>query len=457
MNFFQQLINNYRIWVFIAAISLTMAAIRALRTAVPLKLDAESIVTLGFILIVAYLFGKVLAQFRFPKITGFLLAGILAGPFVANLLSAGAVGELRLLDNIALALIALTAGGELHLAKLREQRKIIGWILVGIIISVMAGFTVAFLLLKPFIPFLSAFSYRAVLGTGLIIGVLSISASPATTIAVITETKARGKFTEIVLSVTIAIDLLVVLLFALVLAFAKPLILPDQSIQLTYLLPILQEIVSSLAVGAIVGVLIFMYLRTVKTEIFLFLMGIILLVIEISQMLHLEIILLFITAGFVVQNFSPKGSELIHAIENRSLPIYVIFFGIAGASIDFSVFLDFWIFTLLVVLLRFATIYWGTFWGASKGGAEVSIRRQGWSAFAGQAGVTLGLAIILEKSLGFEIGTPLKSIILAGIALNQIIGPVVFRYALEKAGNIPEEGEMESDISLQQTTNETGN
>lgn len=404
-----------------------------------IPLEAKSILLLGLTLMVAYLFGRLISPYKLPKITGYLLAGILIGPDVANLLTQQAVNHLQLIDNVALSLIALTAGGEFRLWKIKKQLSLFINVTLWQIILVFLGITALVVLLKPSIPFLQAQDFATVLGVGFLFGVLAIAKSPATTIAIITETRARGRFTDFILGITILKDIIIVLLFAIVLAFAEPLIHKTASIRFSFVIQVLLEILFSLGAGVLVGFLIYLYIRFVKSDVFLFLFGVIFLMIEISHMLHLEIILIFMMAGFVVQNFSKVGDELISAIEKHSLPIYVIFFAIAGASLKLGIFLENWYFTVIIVSARMITTHLGTWMGGQIVQAPRNIKNYGWMGFVGQAGLTLGLSTIIARDIPDTIGESIKTITVAAIAINQILGPILFRFALHRTGEIPTE------------------
>jgi len=154
----------------------------------PSQLMAESMIALGFILIIAYLTGKILSRWQLPLITGYILAGICAGPYLINLLSHSVVQNLQLIDNIALSLIALTAGGEFRYKKIKKQFRTIGSVIFWKIIFVVVGFILFMFIYRKNVPFLSGTDLSTVLGVGIILSALSIATSPATTIAVITET-----------------------------------------------------------------------------------------------------------------------------------------------------------------------------------------------------------------------------------------------------------------------------
>ncbi len=400
----------------------------------PSQLMAESMIALGFILIIAYLTGKILSRWQLPLITGYILAGICAGPYLINLLSHSVVQNLQLIDNIALSLIALTAGGEFRYKKIKKQFRTIGSVIFWKIIFVVVGFILFMFIYRKNVPFLSGTDLSTVLGVGIILSALSIATSPATTIAVITETRAKGPFTDFILGVTVFKDIIVVLVFSLALSIAQPLIVAEASFNLAYVFDILKELILSIFMGIVSGSFILLYLKYIRTHTVLFLLGFIILGIEISTMLHLEVILLFMVAGFFVQNFSDKGTKLIEAIEEGSLPIYVIFFAIAGASLNFPIFLANWSLALLIVGMRMLTTFIGTYVGGKLTKATRNISHYGWMGFIGQAGLSLGLSVIVKQNLPGKIGTSIATLIVAAIVINQIIGPVIFRYSLVKVG-----------------------
>jgi len=397
---------------------------------------AESMMALGFTLVVAYLAGKMIERFRLPKITGYLIAGILIGPYFLNLLSVEVVKNLQLIDNIALSLIALTAGGEFRFSAIKKQLRLINSAIFWQIIIVIILFTLFILGYYKRISFLQNESFLVILGAGLLFGALSIAKSPATTIAVISETRAKGPFTDFVLGVTVFKDVVVVIIFSIIIALGKPLILQQEQIQLFYVLNVLIEIVISMIFGFAAGGIILLYLKYIKEQKVLFLLGFIIFSIELSRMFHLEVILVFMVAGIFVQNFSHAGRPLIEAIEEVSLPIFVTFFAIAGASLKLPVFLENWKLALYLVTLRLLGTYLGTNIAGKTTGSGRQIEKYGWMGFVGQAGLTLGLATLTLKEIPGPIGIGISTLIISSITINQIIGPALFKFSLQKSGEI---------------------
>jgi Kef-type K+ transport system membrane component KefB len=423
-----------RIVLIILVLLLLMAAITRIGPGESIREMPMSMLALGFTLIVAYLIGKMTSAIGIPKITGYILAGILTGPYIINLLSKSTVQNLQLIDNMALSLIALTAGGEFRYSAIRKQFKTIRSVIFWKILLVIIGFILFIFAYKNYISFLSDQSHGVVLGAALLFGALSIATSPATTIAIISETRAKGKFTDFVLGVTVFKDVIVVLVFSLALSVAKPLILPETHLQFSYFVSVLLEIMLSIVVGIATGALILIYLKYVKEQKALFLLGFIIFIIELSNFIHLEVILVFMVAGFFVQNFSQLGHHLIDAIEDSALPIFVVFFAIAGASLNFNILMQNWTLAIIIVILRLLTTYSGTYIGAQMTSGDNNIKKYGWMGFIGQAGLSLGLSVLLMKKIPGPITKNIATLIVASIAINQIIGPILFRYSIIKVG-----------------------
>ncbi len=391
----------------------------------------SSTLALGFILIFSFLIGKRIKRLNLPQITGFILAGILCGPYVMKFLSVEDVNNLQLLDGLALSLIALTAGGEMRLSQLKRDKKAIISILVFQTVIIISGFVAFGFLSRPIFPFFSELTLVQGFAFSLLLGTLATATSPSTTIAVMTELNAKGKYTDLILSTSVVKDFVVICLFAFSLSAARALTLPEQAFDAWFLGSILAEVVGSALIGAAIGGGIILYLKFIKKETAIFILGVTFLTYQISRSLGLHPLLIFLVAGFLVENFSSQGDSLIQAIEKVSVPIYVVFFTISGASLNLDTLRISWILALVCVVLRAVLKYAGTYLGARIANEEEGVRRQSWKGFISQAGVALGMAIIIEETFPAW-GSEFKALVLAFIAINQIIGPVLLQKLLVK-------------------------
>jgi Kef-type K+ transport system membrane component KefB len=184
----------------------------------------------------------------------------------------------------------------------------------------------------------------------------------------------------------------------------------------------------------------------VGKQLILFVLAVAFGIVEASRALGLEsefYILASMAAGFVVQNFSAHGPKFVKALEANSLPIYALFFSVAGADLDLGEIPAVWQIGLLIFATRVVLIYSSTYLGARIVGDSASIRQYAWMGFLAQAGVTLGLATIVRDRFPAW-GTEVAAIIVALIAINQLVGPPLFRFALVRGGEAGSDSRTQS-------------
>lgn len=421
------------------------------------QFDPRGMLALGFVILAAFAIGELAEVIRLPHITGYLLAGLVLGPSAAHLLagslghgvlpapldegilSQGVVDQLGLLDSLALALIALTAGGELKLEELRRGFRQILSVLAGQAITIAVG-VVGFLWLTlritpDALPALAPLSNGAVLALGAVLASISFATSPAATIAVINSTGSKGPMTSTVLSAVVLKDVLVVIAFSAATAVSVGVLGAEGA---TTFVESLGHIALSIVLGAVVGAAIHLYLRFIAAELLLFLIGLIFTTTFVVQELHGEAALTFIVAGIVIGNFSDLGETLIHEVERLSMPVYVVFFTLAGAKLHLD---ELWVMlvpALALVTVRGLALFIGVRGGAVLSGAAPSVVRYGWMGFVSQAGLAILLASQARATYGDGVGDALFSLILGGVAINEIAGPVLLQLGLGRAGETRE-------------------
>ena len=402
--------------------------------------------SLGLTLLAAHILGRLLATAGFPLITGYLLAGIFLGPAGIGLISLRVKDQLLMINQIALGLIALTAGGELAIQRLKPRMRTIGWVTALhtlMIFTATAAALLAFELVGQWFGFKSAltagFSAQQIVVIGLLLGLVATANSPASTVAVINEVRARGPMTTVALGTTVLKDVVVILLMALTLMMSQGILDPESDLDAASLAKIPLEVAISLIAGAIIGLVLILYLGRVNKEVALFLLAVVVLTIEAVDWvlanlhLHLDFLLICIAAGFVVENASKKGDVLIQGLERSSLPIYVIFFTFSGVGLDVAALRRIWPLALGFVIWRAMLIYTTTWIGTARSGERLAIRELSWTAFIAQAGVSLGLAELVALRFP-SIGPRFRTFVLAVVAVNQLVGPALFKWALKKAG-----------------------
>jgi Kef-type K+ transport system membrane component KefB len=407
--------------------------------------EVQLTLNFGFLLLAAYLFGEWTARIRLPKLTGYLFAGILLGPDVLGYFSRESVEVLRFIDELALTFIALSAGLELRMDDLRKQWRL----LTGLTLSIPAS---VFVLVFPFVYFvlphlglLPALSsmQRAVVAA--LFGTLAIARSPSSTLAVIKECRAKGTFSESTLCVTVVTDIFVIILFSFFLALAGGADPKGHSFEMGLLMTILAGIFLSLLLGFLLAWFMSVYVRYIRTESIFFLLCVAFVVTRLclalderstpltGAFLHLDPLLICMSAGFFLQNRFRRASFYEAAIEQSFLPIFVVFFALAGTRLDLGALGSMWTWALLFVGLRMLGIFLGSHGVLWRLGASFRMGNFYGMSFITQAGVSIGLAGLIPRRYP-EGGEILFTLLLAVIVINQIVGPIAFKFALVQSG-----------------------
>ena len=398
---------------------------------------------LGFALIAAALAGALFERIRLPRVSGYLVFGLVCGPYLANIITRPMARDLQIVNGLAIALIALIAGLELNYARLRPRLS--AMLRLGTLtLVVMYGVLLPLLyLVWPWLPIYPEATGVARLTLSALLTTVIVSFSPTVTIAVIADTRARGPLSELVLAVVVIADLVLIVLFTLSMQLVRwSTGLADPG-DVSLLARLAWEIFGSLAFGAALGAIFALYLQIIGRELTLALLALCLALSELGPLLHFEPLLAALAAGLVVENIAaPSGDELRDAVERGALPVLVVFFAAAGASLHLDALAVVGLTAAVVSALRLALIRTSTLVAARMSGVPRDTGELVWMGLVSQAGVTLGLTILVASEFP-EWGTRLQSLMVALIAVHELIGPVLFRAALARAGEIGQMGREE--------------
>jgi Kef-type K+ transport system membrane component KefB len=407
-------------------------------------LPSVATISLGFLMISAYLAGKWLRRTGFPLITGYIIAGLVCGPQVLGFLSEEVISELKLIDSIALSLIALAAGGEIIWEEVKKGLRGLIFITSFQSLFIFTGIFLIIYFSLRIVPFLQDLPYTVAISSALLLSVISAANSPSTVIAVVTELRAHGRVTESILGVTVLKDVLVIIAFAGAVSLSTYITGPASSFDVSIIVGALWEISASVLGGVLLGFLLIFYISRVKGELALFMVGISYLSTELFHHFGLHPLLATVVAGFVVQNCSSHGRKFIESLEKAALPVFVIFFAITGASLELSSLSNLWILVFVIVLGRGLLIFAGTYAGASLARETDHIKKISWLGYLPQAGVSIGLAVLVANTfIGW--GEVVKDLAITVIAVNQIVGPIGLKYALVWSGEVRDQDGEEED------------
>ena len=400
-------------------------------------LEARATLALGFLLLAAFVGGDLARRARLPRITGYLLVGFVAGPWL-GLVRRDEVDGLRFIGDVALAVIALAAGAELALPALRQQLVALARLVGGAIVFPLLVVATVLLSVSPWFPLTVHQSPGDGVAVALALGALSAVSSPEVALAMLSELGARGPFARTLLAVTVLKDVVAAILFVLLLAAGRAFASPG-ALHATVAAHALLGLAASVAVGALLGYGVSRYLRLVQRDTALFLVAVALVTAEVARLAQLETIIVALAAGVYLASFAPaQGERVRHELKRGWPPVYILLFVLAGAGLRLSALAALWPWVLLLVGLRAVSLRYGLLWAGRHASVTPALARQGWLGLVPQAGSALGLAQVARRAFP-EWGVSLETFVVAMIGVHEVVGPICFRRALARAGEITED------------------
>jgi Kef-type K+ transport system membrane component KefB len=387
---------------------------------------------IGFLLLGGTLMSELLETLGLPHLSGYLLAGIVGGPHVLHVVDHANVEALSPVNTLALSLIALGGGAELRLGTLRAVGRSVA---IGLLLQSAVGFLslgLVFMALSRYVPFARGLDWPTLITVGLLWGTLAVSRSPSACLGVLSQTRARGPLAAYSLAFIMASDVVVVVMMACVIVGVRPL-MTGGGISVADLRVLGHEIVGSVAVGTSLGLALAAYLRLVGKNPLLVLIALGFGFSEFTRYIHIDPLLSFLTAGFVVQNLTLQGDKLLHAVEQASSLVFIVFFATAGAHLDLPLLAQLWPIALGLASARAIVTVATAAWSSRVARDVAVVRSWGWSALISQAGLTLGLSVVIVRTFP-EFGEGFRSLVIATVALNEMVGPILFKYALDRTG-----------------------
>lgn len=389
----------------------------------------------GIALIAATLAGSLIERIGLPRVTGYLVFGLLCGPYVANIVTRPMARELTVFNGLAVTLIAFVAGLEVNLRRLAPRMRAVTALGATTMATLYVGLFAALWAAWPWLGIAPDLAALQRIAAVMLLTTLVASFSPTVTIALVAESRAEGPLTELTLALVILADLVLILAFTLVMQFVRS-VFGGAAADVGMLAGVTWEIGGSLALGGVAGSIFALYLARVGRELPLVVIGFCGAIAGAAAAFHLEPLVAALASGLVVENLTPRaGDQLKEAVEHGALPVLVIFFAAAGASLQLDALATMGWIAAAVALLRLALIRVGVHAGCRAAAIEDEPSQMVWMGLVSQAGVTLGLTLIVAKEHP-SWGAAMQTFVLALIALHQLTGPVLFKAALERAGEV---------------------
>lgn len=405
---------------------------------------------LGVLVLGAWIFGEVLSVVKLPRICGYLLFGVVVGPESAawrplwfpQILDAEQMSYLKLVDGIAIAVIAFVAGGEIRLGELvKVIRK------VAVVVAFHAGLVMpgmalaaAFLIL-PRIPEFAADEGNGLLLGSLVLGTIAMAISPAVLIAVIKDARARGPVTQASLTTAILVDLVLIVTFTAIMFAAVTFLGGDSAAADGGLLPLLGglawHLLGSVLVGGVLGAIVLWISRGIPDQLDALVLLAAFGIAVIGEVLHVAPLLVGLTAGIAQANLKGHNAALERSAERLLLPVCCVFFAVAGAGVHLEALPLLWPVVLLVVGCRATLVAAAATISTRLAKFEGAPRRWLWASFISQAG--LSIALVGEARRNFADAPwmiELSTLLLAVIAIHELAGPLLMRFGLARSGEV---------------------
>ena len=428
----------------------------------------QILLSLSIALLAGLMLSRLAKLVSLPAVTAYLVAGILVGPFllgaieIPNLPTLGfssldiSSEKYSLLSSVALGFIAFSIGNEFRIPQLKKIGK------QATVIGIFQALITTLIVDAALIALHFAMKDTLSLSAAIVLGAIATATAPAATLMVVRQYKAKGPLTDILLPVVALDDAVGLVVFAASFGVAKSLSLGEVNLLSVILEPIL-EVVLSLALGFVMGLLFTFCERFFHSRSKRLAMSVTFVLLTVAlSMIKFEIggihvafssLLVCMMLGAVFCNICDFSEELMDRVDRWTAPLFVLFFVLSGAELDLSVFGSFAIVLVGVVYIVARSIgkYSGAYVSAKSVKCNDSIVKYLGVTLLPQAGVALGMAI-QAKALGAD-GHIVASITLFAVLIYELVGPLLTKIALTKAGDIKPEGKTSARETAKQQMN----
>jgi Kef-type K+ transport system membrane component KefB len=369
---------------------------------------------------------RLIRLIHLPNVTAYLIAGVLIGPCVFNLVGSEELATFSVITECALGFIAFSIGDEFKISTLKE----IGGPALLITVLESVGAVVCVMSITM------ALGFDKILC--IMLGALSASTAPAATLLVVRQYKADGPLTKMLLPVVAADDATGLIAYSICVSIALSIINGETlTAANTVLLPLL-HIIEALAIGAGLGTLLALTHRFFHSHSnrMSFCIAFVMLGVGIADWLGLSNLLLCMALGAMYVNLSNDAEKILKCVDDWTYPLFMLFFVISGAQLNLAVLPKVGLIGIVYIFARFG----GKFLGAWLGGTithqpPVVKDNLGW-ALMPQAGVAIGMATLALSQLPLEYGQQIQTVILSATLVYEVVGPIATKNALKRAGEI---------------------
>ncbi|MBD3233860.1 MAG: hypothetical protein GF315_09070 [candidate division Zixibacteria bacterium] len=383
------------------------------------------LLSVGMVVLLGLLGGKLFHKFNIPKVTGYMITGLIIGPSLLGLVSSKTLENIHMVNDIALGLILFAIGGEIELQHLKEMGKKV----IDIALAESFGALI-------FIG-LGAYIISGDPGLSILLGTIGMATAPGVTLMVIREYQTRGSLTDTLLAVVAMNNVICLISFRIF--FAAFSLLHGEALT-AIILTLFKELILSVIIGIVVAAIITYWEQKTNdlSELLLVIIGGLLVGIGLAQTLGISYLMICLIIGAITNNLSTMHRFVYAELRQTEMPFYIAFFVLSGASLHLDLIPHLGAIGVAYLILRPLGKYLGSYLAGLKYGAEVSVRRFLGMGLIPQAGVAIGLALTVSESHP-ELGATISTVILASVIVYETTGPFLTKFALGKSNEIPKE------------------
>jgi Kef-type K+ transport system membrane component KefB len=387
----------------------------------------NTLLSAGLILLLGFIGARLLKYARLPSVTAFLIVGILIGPHLLNIVTEEIFAASDFFSNLVLGVIAFSLGENFRFEEIKKGMKQVIWI------SLTAALATWLVVSAAIILYMIMIKYP--IYPAIVLGAAASATAPAATVLVIREYRASGLFTEILLKVVAIDDAWCLMLAALAIAFANA--MRAEVFQISIVFAGIGEIFGALIVGASFGYLFSFLKRFVKTpeEFLVYIFGLLLLNVGFSITIHVSVLLSSMMMGVMVINLARENYKFFDVLRTVDAPLYLIFFILAGAHLDFNILYKMGVVGIIYIIFRVIGKVYGAKYGAQISNAPKPIANWMGLSLTPQAGVALGIGLVAKTTFP-DFGNYIFTVVAATTVVFELVGPLLTKYSLMKVGEI---------------------
>lgn len=366
--------------------------------------------------------GWLATKINLPSVTGYIISGLILGPSVLNIITSDVYNALGFVNELALGILAITVGTELHRDMIRKLGKDLTILSIGnTLLSFLLTTGLTYLLGMPL-------TYAAILGA------LSMTVSPSGVVSMVKETRAKGEMTQTLLGLVAFDNLITIIVFGIVVAFVQTVGSTDSN-SLALIGTVFLDILWAALIGLASGFFVSFFIRKkLSNDQLLVIIGAVILFNSgIANVFGLSPILVNIVSGATITNLTNRKALVTQVINQMELPIFVIFLTLAGAHLDVAIFATVGLIGVAYIVGRLVGKYLGAYIAAHFTSLSKTTQKNIGFGLIPQAGIAIGLATIAEQSVPGTTGI-LTGVVLTGVIFFEIVGPLVLARALRSTG-----------------------